>query len=62
MVEVSKEGKANVTAKDFECNKFGTAQFLLKPVGVRQLRFWWFELDYPEAQGGAHGITLEMHT
>ncbi|KAF1841247.1 uncharacterized protein K460DRAFT_421050 [Cucurbitaria berberidis CBS 394.84] len=46
----------------FSCPKGQVAQFLLRPSGNRAFRYYWFELDYPADQGGAHGIVLEMHT
>ncbi|CAO2654592.1 Nn.00g113250.m01.CDS01 [Neocucurbitaria sp. VM-36] len=46
----------------FTCPKGQVAQFLLRPASNRAFRFYWFELDYPANEGGAHGVVLEMHT
>ena len=45
----------------YPCPKGQAAQFLLHPASDdRGFGFTWFELDYPEAEGGPHGIVLEM--
>ena len=46
----------------FECPFGSVAQFLLHPVGARNFRYSWYELNYPWSEGGPHGITLEMHS
>lgn len=51
-----------VYSKWFDCPKGQIAQFLLHPASQRDLRYYWFELDYPQAEGGPHGVVLEMHT
>jgi hypothetical protein len=61
-VTVTPKGAVTVDGGWFDCPKWDVAQFLLKPVSTRKLRYWWFELDYSDAEGGKHGITLEMHS
>ena len=56
---------AGVKSQDdgwFTCPKGQVAQFLLRPASNRNFRYYWFELDYPGTEGGAHGVVLEMHT
>jgi hypothetical protein len=54
----------SVEVKDgwFACPFGGVAQFILHPVGAKNFNYSWYELDYPESEGGPHGITLEMHS
>ena len=51
-----------VYSKWFECPKGNVAQFLMQPASDRAFGYYWFELDYPAAQGGTHGVVLEMYT
>jgi hypothetical protein len=55
-------GLLSVVNEWFECPKGKTAQFVIHPASEADMELYWFELDYPAAEGGAHGITLEMHT
>ena len=51
-----------VVNKWFTCPKGQVAQFVLHPSSTRNFDYYWFELDYSAAEGGPHGIVLEMHT
>jgi hypothetical protein len=46
----------------FQCPKGQPAQFIIRPASETDMELSWFELDYPTEMGGAHGLTLEMHT
>ncbi|EDU42128.1 But2 domain containing protein [Pyrenophora tritici-repentis] len=52
-------GTSEIFGKWFDCPK-GVAQFIIHPAGARDLEAYWYELDYTMADGGPHGITLEM--
>ena len=34
----------------------------MTPASQRDLKFYWFELNYPDSDGGAHGVVLETYT
>jgi hypothetical protein len=61
-VTLSKNGSASISGGAVEpCLKGQVSQFLLHPASEdREFGFEWFELDYPEALGGAHGIVFDM--
>jgi hypothetical protein len=62
-VTITPDGAVSVNGGWFKCPpKWSIAEFILRPVGTRALKYWWFELDYPEADGGKHGITMEMYS
>jgi hypothetical protein len=59
---LSKNGATEVVSKWFQCPKGDVAQFVIHPAGKRDLKIYWFELDYGAVDGGPHGVVLEMHT
>ncbi|KAG9200880.1 hypothetical protein G6514_006588 [Epicoccum nigrum] len=61
-VTLSKNGSASISGGAVEpCLKGQVSHFLLHPASEdREFGFEWFELDYPEALGGAHGIVFDM--
>ncbi|KAL5115102.1 hypothetical protein ACEQ8H_007017 [Pleosporales sp. CAS-2024a] len=62
-VKLTQDGAVELTDGWFQCPLGDVAQFVLTPVtDTRAFKYTWFELDYPEEQGGPHGITLEMHS
>ncbi|KAH4201750.1 hypothetical protein HBI95_162270 [Parastagonospora nodorum] len=64
IAEVTLTQAGDVSIKDgwFPCPNGTVAQFLMTPVNSKKaFKYTWFELDYPEEEGGPHGITLEMH-
>ncbi|RMZ72540.1 ubiquitin 3 binding But2 [Pyrenophora seminiperda CCB06] len=56
---LDKNGASEVVGKWFVCPK-NVAQFIIQPASQRDMEVYWYELDYTQADGGAHGITLEM--
>lgn len=46
--------------KWFVCPKGQVAQFVMTPANNRDFSFYWYELNYPDSDGGPHGVTLEM--
>jgi hypothetical protein len=61
-ITLTQSGGVTVENDWFQCPKGDLAQFMLMPENDRAFKYSWFELDYPAEAGGAHGITLEMHT
>jgi hypothetical protein len=61
-VHLGKDGSTSMEAGWFDCPKGQVAQFLLFPTEGKNFYLSWYELNYSWADGGPHGITLEMHT
>lgn len=61
-VTLGKNGSVAVNGGKVEpCPRGQVSQFLLHPASEeREFGFEWFELDYPESMGGAHGIVFDM--
>jgi hypothetical protein len=61
-IRLQSDGSVQVQDGWFDCPKGNVAQFLLTPANGNGMGLTWFELDYSAAEGGPHGITLEMHS
>ena len=61
-VTLAHSGNASISGGAvYPCPKGQVAQFLLHPASDdRDINFEWFELDYPAADGGPHGIVFDM--
>ncbi|KAL1798550.1 hypothetical protein ACET3X_002587 [Alternaria dauci] len=59
---LSMTGATEIVSKWFLCPKGTVAQFVIHPASKRDLDVYWFELNYGAADGGPHGVVLEMHT